>query len=205
MQLWYAPTSPFSRKVRIAAHELGVAQSIELTEVNPWTDDRLRRFNPLGKVPTLLRDEGPALYESALICEYLDSLSGVQRLFPASGEARWQALLLQGLGDGISAAGGRLFADEQRRPDERSERTMQRCRDAIESGLAALERAAPGLSEETPAIGEIAVAAGLGYLEFRWPERSGWTRYPTISRWFLSFRERPSMIQTVHRLMGDAV
>jgi glutathione S-transferase len=69
MQLWYAPTSPFARKVRIAAHELGLAYRIGLIKADPWTDKRLRALNPLAKVPTLVLDDGRALYESALICQ----------------------------------------------------------------------------------------------------------------------------------------
>ncbi len=79
-QLWYAPTSPFARKVRIAAHELGLADALELVEVNPWTDARLRALNPLAKVPTLVLASGDALYEPGVICDYLDAAGAERRL-----------------------------------------------------------------------------------------------------------------------------
>ncbi|WP_225411637.1 glutathione S-transferase N-terminal domain-containing protein [Stigmatella hybrida] len=75
MELWYAPTSPFARKVRIAAHELGLAGCLRLVEVTPWTDARLRALNPLSKVPTLVLDSGEVLYESGVLCEYRTSTS----------------------------------------------------------------------------------------------------------------------------------
>jgi len=90
MELWYAPTSPFARKVRVAAHELGVADAIQLVEVDPWTDPRLRNLNPLAKVPTLVLDDGEIVWESGLIAERLDALSGAPALFPPAGTERWR-------------------------------------------------------------------------------------------------------------------
>ncbi|MFT3770229.1 MAG: glutathione S-transferase N-terminal domain-containing protein [Minicystis sp.] len=199
MQLWYAPTSPFARKVRIAAGELGLSDRIELVEVNPWTDERLRRLNPLGKVPTLVTDTGAVLFESAVICEYLDSLGPRARLFP-SGEARFRALLLQGLADGASTAAGRLFADERRPENERSAAVMARLSQAIESTLDALER--ESLASDPLTIGEVSAAALLGYLDFRWPERSFRGERPRLSAWFEIVNQRPSLRATEHHLPG---
>jgi glutathione S-transferase len=198
MQLWYAPTSPFARKTRIAAHELGLAASLELIEANPWTDTRLRTLNPLAKVPTLVLDSGQALIESAVICEYFDSLAGGGRLFPPPGEARWRALGLQGLADGAATAAGRLFADEHRRAEERSDAMMARFRTAIEASLDQLER--QGLEGSLTTIGEVSAAALLGYLDFRWPERDWRKQRPQLAAWFAEVERRPSMIETRHRL-----
>jgi glutathione S-transferase len=198
MQLWYAPTSPFSRKVRIAAYELGQTQRIELIEVNPWSDQRLRGLNPLSKVPTLILETGEALFESAVVCDYLDSLVPARRLYPSEGYKRWGALLLQGLADGASTSAGRLYADEQRPENERSPSMMQRFRLAIDASLTMLEghqHLAEGFT-----IGHVSVAAFLGYLKFRWPEKDWCASRPEIDAWFRDFSERPSMTTTQHKV-----
>src|SRR5277367_1155123 len=103
MKLRHNPASPFVRKVMIVAHELGLAGKIELldTVVNPVTTNAtLAGENPLMKIPTLVTDDGEILFDSPVICEYLDSLAGGGRVFPA-GKARWAALRQQALGDGI--------------------------------------------------------------------------------------------------------
>jgi len=202
MKLWYAPTSPFARKVRIAAHELGLANRIGLLKVDPWTDARLRALNPLAKVPTLELPDGSALYESSLICEYLDAQRldvrpESPRLFPAPGPARWHTLLRQGLADGAAAAAGRLFA-ERRKPDgERVPGMEERFQQAIDAALDALEKDPPAFGD--PLIGDIAAAAFIGYLDFRFPG-TGWraTRLK-LSAWFDVFNARPSMTETAHR------
>lgn len=198
LQLWYAPTSPFARKVRITAHELGLSERIALVEVNPWTDARLRALNPLAKVPTLVLESGQVLYESSVICDYLEELTGERRLYPPSGAARWRALLLQGLADGAMTAAGRLYADEHRPAGERSASVMDRLAGAIASALDALEGDA--LAAEALTIGEISVAALLGYLDFRWPERSWRGQHPRLAAWFEPLEARASLRETAHRL-----
>lgn len=199
MKLYYAPTSPFARKVRVAAHELGLADAVEAVMVDPWTDPDLRALNPLAKVPTLIRPDGQVLFESALICEYLDGLAS-GGLFPEPGEQRWAALLRQAVADGVAAAAGRLFADEQRPPGERSEAVMQRQAAAIQAGLDALSRDAGILAAGPFDIGAVATACALGYLDFRWPDRDWRAQRPALAAWFDRARTRPSMAATGHRL-----
>ncbi|PWK86687.1 glutathione S-transferase family protein [Fulvimonas soli] len=200
MQLWYAPTSPFARKVRIAAGELGLAGRIELVRVDPWTDVRLRALNPLAKVPTLVRDDGGVLYESAVICDYLDALAPRRLLHPADGEARWRALLLQGLADGAATAAGRLYADERRPAHERSEAMMARFREAIGTSLDALD--ADRHLADGVGIGQVAVAAFVSYLDFRWPERDWREGRPRLAAWFDAFARRDSMTGTPYATAG---
>ncbi len=207
MQLWHALTSPFARKAVIAMRELDLQGVVQLVEVNPWTDQRLRRLNPLSKVPTLVRPDGPPLMESAVICEYFDASAAAGRLFrlfPPSGEARWRALRLQALADGMATAATRLHADERRAPFERSQVMMARFREAMEAALSELEREVPGLTGEAPTIGEISIAAALGYLEFRWPERHWGTGRQGLVTWFAAFRNRDSMTACEHRLPVQA-
>ena len=195
MDLWYAPTSPFARKVRIAAAELGFTDRLALIRVDPWSDGRLRAINPLAKVPTLVLDDGGILFESAVICDYLDAMAPQRRLFPADGPDRWQTLLLHGLADGAMISAGRLFADERRPPDQRSDAMLIRFAQARDATLDSLER---GTLRDEPMIGEIAVAALLGYLDFRWPDRDWRNGRPDLSGWFDRFDSRPSMTTTRH-------
>ncbi|UQA62780.1 glutathione S-transferase family protein [Polyangium aurulentum] len=193
--MWLAFTSPFARKVRIAAHELGLAGQIELQETDPWTDPRLRAVNPLAKVPTLVLEDGEILYESSAICDSLDERAGGGRLIPRSGRERRRALRLQGLTDGAATAAGRLFAAERRAaPDPMSPRFEQ----AIAASLDALETEA--LSTEVFTIAEVGVACLLGYLDFRWPERAFLAGRPGLSDWWTAVADRPSIIETAHRL-----
>ena len=200
MQLWYAPTSPFARKVRIVSHELGLTSQIGLIEVNPWIEGRLRELNPLSKVPTLVLKSGAVLIESSVICEYLDSIQGTPRLHPPPGEQRWQALSLQSLADGASLSAGRLYAEEQKPMSQQSAPMMMRFRHALAASLDILETnrdSGTGLS-----IGQISVAAFVGYLDFRWPDQNWRTGRHNLASWFDQFSRRESMESTQHRLIA---
>lgn len=198
MELWYAPTSPFSRKVRVAAHEIGDAANLALVETDPWTDPRLRALNPLAKVPALLTEDGEILWESGLIVEWLAAFADRPDIVPPEGPRRWRALSLQALADGACTAAGRLHADERRRPDERCEAMLLRFEAALEATLDHLEDT-PLLDQ--PAIGEISVAVLLAYLDFRWPARDWRGPRPELARWFDRFSTRPSMAATAYRLL----
>ena len=103
--LRYSGGSPFARKVRVAAHELGLARMIEEIPSHPWkAPDDLKILNPLGKIPTLVTEDGTTIFDSPVICEYLDTLHDRPKLIPPSGPARWRALRTQALGDGIMDA-----------------------------------------------------------------------------------------------------
>lgn len=202
MQLWYAPTSPFARKVRIAAYELGLADAIELVEVDPWSDDRLRTVNPLAKVPTLVLASGETFFESTVICEYLDALGG-PRLFPPPSRARWRALLMQGLADGAATAAGRLFAEERKREAERSAVMTARFAAAIEASLDEMERR--GIDGSLAAIGDVAAVALLGYLDFRWPDTPWRDGRERLAAAYAQAQARPSMAATAYRLPKEGI
>jgi glutathione S-transferase len=193
MKLRHAALSPFVRKVMVAAHELALAGRIELapTNVSPIRpNEALARENPLMKVPSFVTDDGLVLFDSPVICEYLDSLAGGGMLFPAAGPERWTALRRQALGDGILDALV-LIRYESLRPDEKrwsgwtEGQTIKAHR-----GLAAAEE--EGLSGFST-IGHIALGVMLGYLDFRFPE-DGWRRrHPRLAAWYAAIDERPSM------------
>ena len=140
------------------------------------------------------------LYESAVVCEFLDSLSAEASLHPATGIGRWRALSLQALADGAATAAGRLYADEHRADGERSAAMMSRFKVAIEATLDKLE-AMEGLGCHLT-IGEISLAAFVGYLDFRWPDRDWRSARPCLSGWYAHFSERPSMTSTEHNQRG---
>ncbi len=200
MRLRYSPTSPFVRKVMAFALETGLAESINQISTNVWSPDTdIQTHNPLGKVPALITEEGEVLYDSPVVCEYLDSMHDGAKLFPPVGAARWRALRRQALGDGmIEATVARLL--EERRPDgERSEIWAGRQKQVIARALDGLEEEADELSDDmdTMDIGKLTIGVALGYLDFRFAAdewRSGRTR---IANWFEGVNRRPSMIGTM--------
>jgi glutathione S-transferase len=179
--------------------ELHLEDRVEFVAIDPWTDPDLRRLNPLAKVPTLVTDDGRSLFESTLICEYLDHLAG-GRLFPPPGEKRWSVLLRQGVADGVSAAACRLFADEQRPEEQRIDSVMRRQAEAVLAGLDRLEGAEP--LSDLAHIDAVAAACALGYLDFRWPDQDWRAGRPRLADWHARVSRRDSLIRTAHHIPG---
>ena len=196
MKLRFSPSSPYVRKVSVTLLECGLQDRVENIPTNVWDPETdIAGDNPLGKVPALILDDGQVLYDSPVICEYLDSLHDGDKLFPASGQDRWQALRLQALGDGMTDAGIVRFL-ESRRPEElqydewtkRQTAVVFRAMDALEAGMDALEA---GFG-----IGGISVACSIGWLDFRMPDLNWRGDRPGLADWFEGASERPSMMQT---------
>jgi glutathione S-transferase len=196
MKLRHAAASPFVRKVMVAAHELGLIQRIELvpTSVTPIrANEQLAPENPLMKVPSLVTDDGQALFDSPVICEYLDSLAGGGKLFPAAGPARWTALRQQALGDGILDALILCRYEIVRPEDKRWSGWTDGQMIKAHQGLAAAER--EDLTGPRT-IGPVTIGCTLGYLDFRFPE-DGWRhRHPRLAAWYEAVEKLPSMQAT---------
>lgn len=198
MKLWFNLASPFARKVRIVAREAGLAGRIEevsvmVSPVKPV--EGLARENPLVKIPALTTDIG-TLYDSAVICEYLDSLHGGEPLFPRSGNERWQALRLQALADGILEAAVLIRYETFVRPQtlQWTDWTIGQF-GKVRGGLDAMEKECGGWGGRF-GIGELTAACVLGYLDFRYPDE-GWRRSrPGLERWYARIADRPSMKAT---------
>lgn len=196
MKLRYSAASPFVRKVMTTAHETGLVDQIELVATNVWAPDTdIGEDNPVGKVPTLVTDGGEILYDSSVICEYLDSLHDGQKLFPASGGARWQALRLNALGDGMCETGirrvleGRLWPESPRQDwIDRANSTLKLCFKSLEDEIDALSGPVT--------IGQISVACALGWLDFRASDLGWRDDCPALADWFTGFSGRPSMVAT---------
>jgi len=201
VKLHWSSRSPFVRKVMIFAHECGLADRIECVRTviamnKPNTD--LLRINPLGKIPTLVRDDGSALYDSTVICEYLDSLHDGRRLFPASGEARWKALRRHALGNNLMD-NLMLWRNELLRPQQQqSPETLAAFELKVRNAVAELDIEADALESAPVDIGHVAIGCALGYADFRFGHlqwRNGGVR---IARWQDEFAQRPSMRNTAH-------
>lgn len=193
MKLYYTTNSPFARKVLMAAAERGLSRNIERIVSNPWAAEAnaVASVNPAGKVPALTTDDGLTLFDSPVICEYLDSLGHGPTLFPATGPKRWRALKQQALGDALLDAmiARRL---ESRRPDgERSITWMERQKASVNRCLDAIEADAGELGE-TPTIGEITYLCALAHLDFRFADEDWRPGRATLARWYSTFSERHS-------------
>jgi len=196
MKLLYSPTSPYSRKVLVLAQETGVDSQLELETADPWPgDSQVGQFNPLGKVPALIMGNGRVLYDSPVICEYLDAHHDGAKFFPAQGERRWDALAVQALSDGILDATVLIRLESMRPEEKRHEPWAQRQLAAVRRGLAALERDARILEGEA-SIAHISVGCALGYLDFRLSDEDWRTPHPQLATWFASWSKRPSMEAT---------
>jgi glutathione S-transferase len=197
MKLHYNVASPYARKVMAVAIETGLESRIEpvvrmMTPVKP--DPELAADNPLGKIPCLVTDDGMALYDSRVICEYLDGLHAGPKMFPA-GPARWTALRRQAMGDGMLDAAllGRyetFLRPEERRWPEWIESQKQKFRRALD----ALEQEAEALA--TVDIGTIALGCALGYLDFRYADEDWRGPRPRLAAWYERFAGRPALART---------
>jgi len=200
VKLHYSPTSPYVRKVMACAITRGLDGQIERLPTNPHqSPPSLLADNPLSRVPCLVTDDGLALFDSPVICEYLDSLGDAAPLFPSQGAARWRALKLQALGDGIlDAAVGRR--GEQGKPREAArDAWMARQKAVVERAIALLESDPP---HRTLDIGSIAVACALGYLEFRFADEPWREKQPKLAAWYAEFSRNPGIAQTAPKDAG---
>jgi len=198
MKLYYAAASPFVRKCLVSAHELHIGDRLELVpaSAHPVNRDRaLVAQNPLGKIPTLILDDGVALFDSRVICEYLNDLGG-GGLLPPPGAARWRVLVDQALADGIMDAAVLTRYETFVRPENlRWSDWVGGQLDKVSCGLTDLERRAASLAGRVD-LGTIAVGCALGYLDFRYASLAWRERYPATAAWFAGFAERDSMRTT---------
>jgi glutathione S-transferase len=198
LKLVTVPSSPFGRKVAVVASELGLLERLEVLHDNPWKPEtQVPRFNPVGKVPVLLADDGLVVYGSSVICEYLESLVGGHRLFPETGPARWHALRRQELADQAMEAFVAVRLERNRAAGEQSPNWIKRKLGVLARCLDAID-AEDLRSDEAPTIGDVATAVLVGHLDFRraaadddW--RPGRAR---LAAWYDMFAQRPSMMTT---------
>ena len=166
MQLLQSGPSPYVRKVHITVQAKGLGDQVEVIARDDSRVEELRKNNPLGKIPVLLTDDG-AIFDSHVICEYLDSLAPQPTLFPAANAGRWQALTMAAMADGMLDAALLLVYEGRYRPEEhRVQSWVDMQQGKIDAALAQLESAPPAWDAH-PHYGHITVACALGYLDFR--------------------------------------
>ena len=198
MKLHWSPKSPYVRKVMVCAHELQLLPQIELVRsvaamLKP--NAVLMRDNPLSKIPTLVLDNGDTLFDSAVICEYLNDL-GRGTLFPANGAARWQALRWQTFGAGLMDA-LILWRNERERDDgSRSTQLIDAFSVKTCAALAQLEIEAERLQDEQFSIGHVTLGCALSYIDFRFATLGWRGQAPALARWHAGVQTRPAFLAT---------
>ena len=204
MLLRSSPASPYGRKVKIALALLGLGSRVRVEDADTMAEgDSIRRQNPLGKIPTLVLDDGTALYDSRVIVEYLDHLAGGGRIIP-SGEARFPVLTRQALADGLLDAALLQVYEGRWRTEERRDRPwLAHQADKVARSLDAIAAAPPPLDGTLagglPDAGGIATACALGYLDLRFEGRWRET-HPGLVGWLDAFSARvPAFEETRFR------
>lgn len=198
MKLFYSPNSPYARKCLVAAHELGLRERIEILPANAAPTKRdpdLAASNPLSKVPTLIADDGTALYDSPVIAEYLDALGG-HKLIPRDGPARWNVLVEQALADGILDAALLARYETALRPENlRWGDWTSGQLEKVTGGLDELDRRAARFGDRVD-LGTIACGCALGYIDLRWGALEWRKTRRNAATWFDKFGARESMVKT---------
>lgn len=183
----------------VVAHETGFADRLDLltSGTTPLAADKeLLAFNPLGKIPALVTDEGTCLFDSRVICEYIATSGDNKTIFPQGGPQHWNALTQQALGDGLLDAALLARYEMVMRPQAERSITWRNAQlRKVEAALDHIEVLLPEIGDAVT-IGTITFGCGLGYLDFRFPELNWRERRPFASHWFASFDERPAMIVT---------
>lgn len=201
MKLRWASGSPFVRKVTVTALETGLDNRIERIETDHHAaDSGLSDDNPLGKVPALIRDDGSVLADSPVICAYLDSLHDGPKLIPEQAEARWQALHLEGLADGMGDAAIAVMRERGRPDGKQWDQFSDRQWGKFERTMDWIDANGPILSGPIT-IGHVALACAIGWTRFRLNDKlADWeTRWPVVAHWYQEVNQRPSLQATIPR------
>lgn len=195
MKLYFSPFSPYVRKCLVVGYELGLNDQIELLNSNAHPVNRdleIVKSNPLGKVPTFFNKKGQPLFDSRVICEYLNH-EGRGNLFPVQAEQRWTALVLHALADGILDSALLARYETVARPEQYYWQGWEQAQmEKINSSLDYLETGKLELDQQ-PCIGTLSIACALWYLDLRFSDFDWRQVYPKVAEWYAEFSQRPSM------------
>lgn len=199
MKLHWSPRSPYVRKVMMTAHELGLIDRIEIVRsaaAMTQPNATLMVDNPLSKIPTLVMEDGTSLFDSIVICEYLNDLAG-GALFPREGAAKWQALRWHALADGLIDV-LILWRNERDRPAPWPA-MMEAFEHKTRAALARLDEECAALATAPFSIAHVTVSCALGYLDYRFPSLGWRALAPRLAAWHAPMAERKSYLETVAR------
>lgn len=195
MKLFYSATSPYVRKVSILISELGITDSIEVIGSVPMDNPGdLQSTNPLGKVPALVLGDGTALYDSPVICEYIDTENG-NIFIPATGSGRWDCLRRQALGDGIIDASFTRTMERLKPQEEHSSLWLERWENAIKRGVGEAAKDLSGVTGRFD-LGDVATLCALGYLDLRHSDLDWRKGNDELAGWFETVSKRQSVSST---------
>ncbi len=200
MKLYLNKPSPYARLALVVAHEKGVAGRLELEWTDPWKNPaELTRVNPFSRVPVLVTDEGIAIVDSACICDYLDRLGGGRALLPSQLPERTLVLGKYGLAKTLTDSAFGAVIERRFGPPGSEPALAARWIAALGSALDGIERdASIGGSLTAPDLGDLCLAVGLGYIDFRLKEMGWQKNRPKLAGWFKAIGTRPSMQATPH-------
>ena len=197
MKLRFSSTSPFVRKVWVAALETGLAERIERVMVSPTNPEDVKSSpSPLGKMPCLVTDDGMVLFDSPVIMDYFNSLLDDLSLIPAKGTARWTTLRRQALGDGMIGCTVNIFVERMRKPERQSKGWMVHNKAAVDRAIHSLEAEIGDLADVIDA-GTITLAVALAFVDMHFPEDSWREEHLKLAAWSNEFNRRPSMTATI--------
>jgi glutathione S-transferase len=199
MKLYWSSRSPFVRKVMIVVHELGLADRIACEAVRVTSADanaEVMAHNPFGKIPTLVLDDGTPIYDSLVICAYLDTLHGGRKLFPQQDPERLAMLMRHSLGQGLIETLIVWLGERFRNQPDQSEKRIALCKLKIENALRLLDLEAPQLDASPFDVGHAAIGAALSYMDFRFDAEVWRNGHAKLADWYARFSERPSAIAT---------
>lgn len=193
MKLYGSPTSPYVRKARVVALELGIELELERADAHAMPSD-YGAINPVNRIPALRLDDGSMMFDSRVICEYLDSLCG-RGLLAQAGAERWQVLKTVVFGDGIMDAAVPRYSEILRPPEQQSPARIAKYQRSIAQTLDALELQTAEMARLN--LGSIAVGCALSYLDFRFAADAWREGRPRLAAWFGEFERRSSMQATL--------
>jgi glutathione S-transferase len=202
MRLLGSPASPYTRKVRVVLAEKRIDCEMELVDVQP-VENPVNAHNPLGKIPTLLLDDGTALYDSRVIVDFLDARSPISRLIPEETRDRVAVRRWEALADGVLDAGLLVRYESLRAKEEQSPAWSEKQLARMHRGLAAMQEeleGSPWCHNDRYSLADIALGCCLGWLDFRKPGEVDWQReYAALGRHYRKLMERPAFADSVPR------
>ena len=200
MKLYYSPTSPYTRKALICAHELNLINKIELITTSPPTNKDYRAINPLAKVPALESDDMGIIYDSSVICEYLCQLADDEKILPPAGKSRIAILKLHALAQGMTDCAINIRQNIMRSEGDNASTMpedwyIERQYSAIAAGMDEATIELDGFKDQVN-LGSIAMACFLEYWNFRFSDNIWQGDYPDLSNWLKDFAKQGSMVAT---------